>query len=161
MIIVYVLHTIKKLKSRKNNYHKRTNKISYLEVPLLIRIICCKKFFIYWHIFSVFKRLDRQSNGLRARRTRQKLGPKERKPSITNWSGLMANKKSNKRGQNARSTNKPMGDRGNYRCNWLYCHSSNKSIGNRGHCCCNWLYFGTNLWISLWLYFQTNLYIPI
>ena len=32
-ILVYVLHIIKKLKSRKNNYRKHTNKISDLEIP--------------------------------------------------------------------------------------------------------------------------------
>ena len=46
-IIIYILYIIRKLKSRKNNYYKCTNKLSYLEALLLIRIICCKKFFIY------------------------------------------------------------------------------------------------------------------
>lgn len=32
-ILVYILYTIKKLKSQKNNYCKRINKISYLKEP--------------------------------------------------------------------------------------------------------------------------------
>lgn len=33
LIIIYILYTIKKLKSRKDNYGKHTNQISYLEEP--------------------------------------------------------------------------------------------------------------------------------
>lgn len=148
-IIVYLLHTIKKLKSGKNKYHKRTNKISYLEAPLLIRIIRPKTPFKHRRILSVFERLDRRSDGLRARRTRRKLGPEERKPGTTNRGGLTANKESDRRGQSARSSSKPMGDRSSCRCNRLYCRSSSKPMGNRGRCRCNWLYFKTNLCIPI------------
>lgn len=152
-IIIYILHIIKKLKSQKNNHHKRINKISNLEALLLIRILCRKKLFIYWCILSVFKKFDRWSNKLRAKCTRQKLGLEEQKPGATNLDGLMANRESNKRDQSAHSSSKLMRNWNSCYCNWLYCCSSNKLIENWGRCYCNWLYFGTNFYIPLWLYF--------
>lgn len=44
-IIIYVLHTIKKLKSRKNNYYKHINKISYLEKPKYQQVDLNTKFY--------------------------------------------------------------------------------------------------------------------
>lgn len=83
-IIVYVLYIIKKLKSQKNNYHKYTNKIRYLEAPLLIKIIRRKKAFIHQHILNVFERLDKQNDILCTRYTRQKLCLREQKSGTTN-----------------------------------------------------------------------------